>query len=177
MSNSFIWPIMRTLSGVTTQGQSGPASNGNEEVFRIPQIPSITQTSLSDCLVSYPEHSLVVGVLPLCKNAVGLFYSPRRLGCTNFKVAFTKIEITSKWNISFLRNNFLSIWSTYSRLLHWLKRFWNFPFAMGRNSAIADFKCPPRIQTLILSWMFGLKNRKTPWWRWMVLYLHNLVLW
>ena len=39
-------------------GQSGPGSNGNEGVLRIPQGPSITGTSPSDCLVSYPGHSL-----------------------------------------------------------------------------------------------------------------------
>ena len=32
MSNSSIWPIDRTLSGATTPGQSGSASNGNEGV-------------------------------------------------------------------------------------------------------------------------------------------------
>ena len=48
-----IWPIGRTLSGATIPGQSGPGSDGNEEVLRIPQSPSITGTSPSDCLVSY----------------------------------------------------------------------------------------------------------------------------
>ena len=33
---SSLWPIDKTLSGVTTQDQSGPGSNGNEEAFRIP---------------------------------------------------------------------------------------------------------------------------------------------
>ena len=36
MQFSSIWPIDRTLSGATTQGQSGPGSNGNEEVLCIP---------------------------------------------------------------------------------------------------------------------------------------------
>ena len=67
------------LSGATTLGQSGPGSNGNEGVLRIPQSPSITGTSPSDCLVSYPEHTLE-GVLPLCRGAVSVFYSPSRLG-------------------------------------------------------------------------------------------------
>ena len=40
------------LSGATTLGQSGPESDGNKEVFRIPR------TSLTDCLVSYPGLSL-----------------------------------------------------------------------------------------------------------------------
>ncbi len=35
---SSIWPIDRALSGVTTQGQSGPGSDGNEGVLQIPQI-------------------------------------------------------------------------------------------------------------------------------------------
>ena len=41
-----------------TPGQSGPGSNANEEVLCIPQSSSITETSPSDCLVSYPGHSL-----------------------------------------------------------------------------------------------------------------------
>ena len=46
------------LSGVTIPGQSGPECNGNEGVLSIPQSSSITGTSPSDCLVSYPGHSL-----------------------------------------------------------------------------------------------------------------------
>ena len=41
-----------------TLAQSGPGSDSNEGVLRIPQSSSITGTSLSDCLVSYPGHSL-----------------------------------------------------------------------------------------------------------------------
>ena len=52
MSNSFIWPIDGTLLDATTSGPSGPGDWGNERVFYIPQI------STSDCLMSYPEHSL-----------------------------------------------------------------------------------------------------------------------
>ena len=52
MLNSSIWPIDRTLSGTTTPGQSGPKSDDNEEVLRIPQSSSITRASLSDCLIS-----------------------------------------------------------------------------------------------------------------------------
>ena len=58
MSNSFNRPIYRTLSGVTTPNQSGPGSDGNEEVLRIPQNSSITEASTSDYLVSgesYPS--------------------------------------------------------------------------------------------------------------------------
>ena len=55
---SSIWPIDRTLSGATNPDQSGPGSDGNEEVLRIHQSSSITETSPSDCLVPYPRHSL-----------------------------------------------------------------------------------------------------------------------
>ena len=53
MHFSSIWSIDRTLSGATTLGQSGPGSNGNEGVLRIPQSYSLTGTSSSDCLVLY----------------------------------------------------------------------------------------------------------------------------
>ena len=55
---SSIWPIDRTLSGITTLGQSAPGSDGNEGVFHIPQSSSVTETSPSDYLVSYLGHSL-----------------------------------------------------------------------------------------------------------------------
>ena len=42
-------------------GQSGPWSDGNKGVLRIPQSSNITGTSPSDCLVSYLGHSLVGG--------------------------------------------------------------------------------------------------------------------
>ena len=48
----------RAQLGATIPGQSGTGCNGNEGVFRIPQSSSITGTSLSDCLVSYPGHLL-----------------------------------------------------------------------------------------------------------------------
>ena len=72
-------PLIRPLSSATTPGQSGPGRNGNEEVLRISQSSNIAGTSPSDCLISYPGYSLV-GVLPLCREAVGVFYSPSRLG-------------------------------------------------------------------------------------------------
>ena len=68
-----------TLSGAITLGQSGPGSNGDEGVLHIPKKFSITETSPSDSLVSYAGHLLVGVVLPLCSEAVGVFYSPSRL--------------------------------------------------------------------------------------------------
>ena len=58
MSNSSIQSIDRTLSAVTTLGQSEVGSNGNEGVLRIPG------TSPSDCLMSYPGY-LLGGLTPL----------------------------------------------------------------------------------------------------------------
>ena len=75
------WPIDRTLSKATTPGQSRPGSNGNEGVLRIPTTASLFE----------PPHQSVqrriedtrwrrVRVLLLCRDAVGVFYSPSRLG-------------------------------------------------------------------------------------------------
>ena len=74
-----IKPKDKGLSGATTLAQNGAGSNDNKGVLCIPQSPRITGTSLSDYLVSYPSHSLG-GVIPLCRGAVSVFYSPIRLG-------------------------------------------------------------------------------------------------
>ena len=47
MSNSSIWHIDKTLSGITTPSQNAPGSNGNEGVLHIPQITE-AESSLSD---------------------------------------------------------------------------------------------------------------------------------
>ena len=59
MSNRSIWRIDRTLSGTTSPCQSGAGSDVSEGVLCIAKSFSITEASLSDCLVSYPEHSVV----------------------------------------------------------------------------------------------------------------------
>ena len=59
---SSIRPIDRTLSGATTPGQSGFESDANEGVLSIPQSSTITGTSPSDCLTSYPGAWLVGGL-------------------------------------------------------------------------------------------------------------------
>ena len=61
---SSTWPIDRTLSSTITQGQSWHGSEDNEELLRIPQSSGITETSPSDCLVSYLGHSLVGCLTP-----------------------------------------------------------------------------------------------------------------
>ena len=78
-------PEIGPLSGSTTLGQCGHGSDGNKGVLRIPQSSSITGTSPSDRSVSYPGHSLG-GVLPLCREAVGVFYIPGRQGKQNKEI-------------------------------------------------------------------------------------------
>ena len=56
---SSIWLIDTSLSGDTTPDQSRPGRDGSEEVLLIPQY-----YSPSDCLVSYPGHSLGGGLTP-----------------------------------------------------------------------------------------------------------------
>ena len=138
MSNSSVWPIARNLLGATSPGQSGPRTNGNEWVFRIPQSANITGAARLECLMiisktfsgSLPENVLDIilpffrdaiswlgyrtfvegesylstemqlvystvsanwatghwlrGALPLCRDAVGIFYFPSRRGHRTF---------------------------------------------------------------------------------------------
>ena len=58
MSNFSIWSTNRALSSATTPDQSGPVSDGNKEVLRVPQGFTITGVSPSDWLMSCPGHSL-----------------------------------------------------------------------------------------------------------------------
>ena len=80
MSNSSIWLIDRTLSGATIPDQSGPGSDGNEGLLNIPQSSSFPGISPTDRFVSYPGHTLG-DLTSLCRETVGLFYRPGRLGC------------------------------------------------------------------------------------------------
>ena len=48
----------KTLPGANSPGQSGPGSNGNEWLLRIPQSSSITGTSPLDGSVPFSGHSL-----------------------------------------------------------------------------------------------------------------------
>ena len=50
-------PWIGPLSGATTPSDSGPGSDGNKGVLCILQSSCITETSSSDCLVSYAGHS------------------------------------------------------------------------------------------------------------------------
>ena len=90
---SSIWPINRTLSSVTTPGQSAPGSNGNEGVLHIPQSSSITRTSPSDCLVSYPGYLLRESYpLQRCSQSI---LQPQPTGQLIFKMAWLNISYIS----------------------------------------------------------------------------------
>ena len=65
MQSSFIWPIDRALSSTITLSQSGPKSDSNEGVLRVPQSSSIIKTSPSDRLVSNPDSCWWKGLTPL----------------------------------------------------------------------------------------------------------------
>ena len=56
--------VLFNPSGATTPGQSGPGSDCNEGILRIPKNSCTAGTSKSDCLVSYPGHSLEGGSYP-----------------------------------------------------------------------------------------------------------------
>ena len=75
MSNSSIWFIDRTQSGATNLGQSGPGNDANEGVLCIPQSFNITGASPSNCLLSYPRHSLVRAVGSYLSGEMQLVYS------------------------------------------------------------------------------------------------------
>ena len=55
-----------TLSCSPTPDQSGPGSDGNEGVLRIPQ--SITWTSTSNCLVTYQKDNRSAESYPSAKK-------------------------------------------------------------------------------------------------------------
>ena len=69
-----IWPIDRTLTGTTTPGQHGPASNGNEVKLHTIQ----SWTSIRGNFVSYRKHSFFEGVLSFRSG-----YSQHVLNSTN----------------------------------------------------------------------------------------------
>ena len=108
MSNSSLWPKDKTLSGAFTPDQSGPESDGNKEVVRIPS-KFQHYWSLTIRLFSFISRTLVGGVLTLCRDVVGVFYSPNSLGLTTLELSFEKttshpVKITCSWKKKHLAN-------------------------------------------------------------------------
>ena len=93
---SSIWPIDRTLSGAATPDENGHGSDDSEGVPCIFQNSNITETSLSDCLVSYPVHLLGGGGLTPRQRSSCVFYSPNQLGKHIFN---TKVTIVHNYYI------------------------------------------------------------------------------
>ena len=113
MSNCAILTIDRTLPDAIIPGLSGRGNDSNEGMFCIPQSSSITGASPADCLMSYSRHSLV-GVLPLCRDVVGVFYYPRWLGSISkeeFQRCFDKWKKNEE--ISALNTNLQDIHITF----------------------------------------------------------------
>ena len=79
MPKSFIWPIVRAVSGATTLSQSRPGSDGKDRLLYIPKSASITGTSPSYCLISYSGHSLGESY-PSAEMQSDVFCSSSRLG-------------------------------------------------------------------------------------------------
>ena len=77
MQFSSIWPVNRTLLGATTPSQNGPGNDDSEGVLC--KAPALLESHHQIFLVSCPGHSLS-GVLPLCRDAVGVFCSKKSLG-------------------------------------------------------------------------------------------------
>ena len=76
MQFSSILPVDRAPSGATTPGQCGPGSNGSEGVLGI---PSITRTSLSNCILI--SRTLVREALTSTQRCSRcILYPPSRLG-------------------------------------------------------------------------------------------------
>ena len=86
----------RTLTGTTTPDQNGPGSNGTIGVLHILQSSRIG-ASPSDEIKSYLGYSLIENVLLLCRDALGVIYSPSRLGSnTRVSQKFYNILVISK---------------------------------------------------------------------------------
>ena len=79
MQFSSVQTINRALSDATILRKSGPRSNGKEEMLCIPQCPSITGTSPSDC-ECHIQDTRWVRVLLFYRGAVCVFYSPSWMG-------------------------------------------------------------------------------------------------
>ena len=90
---SSIRPTDRSLSGATTSSQSGPGSDDNEALVCIPESSSITGTSPSDCLMTYPGYSLGGGSYPSAE--VQSVYSTAPANCTREELEYEK-EILRK---------------------------------------------------------------------------------
>ena len=86
---SFVWPIDRTL------GQSGYGSNGKwKGTLHSPKLQYYWNLTIR--LFSVISRTLVRGVLPLCREAVGVLYSPSQMGKLFCSTLFTRLHTLKK---------------------------------------------------------------------------------
>ena len=99
--------VYRAQSGTTTPGKSGPASDGNEGMLRIPQSSSITEASPSDCLASYLGYSLGESYPSAEVPSVYSTRLGKKLNWGRFKWIFYKVLHYLENNIQFYTNIFM----------------------------------------------------------------------
>ena len=102
MSNSFIWPTDRNLSGSTTPDQSGAGSNGNEEILCIPKRSNISGASPSEFLVSY-QVQLLCGVLPFLQLSSRCIILAQVTGFMNDKENVKETIIWPYWQMVYAK--------------------------------------------------------------------------
>ena len=94
--DSSICPVDRTLTSTISLGQSGPRSNGNEVVLHTFK-SSKTGSSLSDAVKCHRHLFRTRKALPICRDAVSVFYSPSQQSC---QICFVNSLVI--YNIGFL---------------------------------------------------------------------------
>ena len=119
-------PIERIVSNSTALGQSGPGSDGNEKVIRIPQSSSITGTSASYCSVSYQEHSF--GVFTSLQGSSRCIPQPQptrqdHVECTAGYSMNWPFRQRSNNHPSSVMASFLSFENSFGCLVGWLVAF------------------------------------------------------
>ena len=85
-------------------------------VLCILRTSSITEALPSDCLVPYPGHTLVE-VLPRSREAVGVFYSPSRLGNSHTLTAISHLPKVKSTYTERKRGILLSCYMSYGTLI------------------------------------------------------------
>ena len=121
IKDNSIWPIDRTQLGATTPGQNGPRSNDNQGVLHIPQKSSITETSPSDCFVSYPGNLLWGCLTPLQRRSRFILYSqPIGLGFCGCRWFRSMCKVNQKFcNILLMCDSIRQLQIIFPRSWRW----------------------------------------------------------
>ena len=142
MSNSSIWPIDRTYSSVTTLGQSGPGSDRNERgTLHFPKLQHYW--SLTIRLFSIISRTQVWEVLPLCRDAGGVFYNPIHLVLTWIDTRANANSFLKDLNLDYIYIYGLSKFLRQSLLIFIIKVFQTMVFIFIVISTTFRPICPP----------------------------------